>query len=151
MLRSYQPNSPEAVSRVVAMGMIADAKLDWREIDVLDDLNAYAVIGISKNRFLDVVHEYCQDLLREADDRGRIRLVDEHRIDRALAQIDDPMRRIDTCALLLNVLHADGRFTDIELAVLRHALDRWDISLDQLARGLSERGESRSASARACA
>jgi uncharacterized tellurite resistance protein B-like protein len=132
MHTEYTVNSPESVSRILAMMMITDAKLDDRELDVLDKLRIYELVGISKERFSQVVQGYCQDLTRAGNSAGRIQLVDKARIDRIVDRVDDPGTRLKTCRMLLNIAGADGALHDAELAVFRYILERWGLTLESL-------------------
>jgi hypothetical protein len=132
MHTDYAVNSPEAVSRVLAMMMITDAKLDDRELDVLDKLHIFDLVGITRDRFLQVVQNYCQDLTRSGNSVGKIRLVDRTRIDRIVDCVDDPAVRLKTCRMLLNLASADGTLHDAELAVFRYILERWGLTLESL-------------------
>jgi hypothetical protein len=48
-MKAYAKNSPEAISRILAMMMITDAKLDDREIEIMDQLRILDIIGISRS------------------------------------------------------------------------------------------------------
>jgi uncharacterized tellurite resistance protein B-like protein len=132
MHTDYAVNSPEAVSRILAMMMITDARLDDRELDVLDKLRIYELVGISRERFSEVVRDYCQDLTRSGNGAGRIRLMDKARIDRIVDLVDDHETRLKTCRILLNIARADGTLHDAELTVLRYILERWRLTLELL-------------------
>jgi uncharacterized tellurite resistance protein B-like protein len=129
---NYAANSPEAVSRILAMMMITDAKLDDRELDVLDKLRIFQLVGISKERFSEVVQNYCQDLSRSENSTGKIRLVDKARIDQIVDRVDDRETRLKTCRMLLNIASADGTLHDAELSVFRYILERWGLTLESL-------------------
>ncbi len=131
-MNNYASNSPEAISRVLAMMMITDAKLDERELEVLDELNIYELVGISRDGFAQVVQEYCEDLLQSSNPQERVRLVDKDRIDRIIDCVDDRHKRIYTCGMLLNVANADGQISDSEMAVFTYILERWGLSLEEL-------------------
>ena len=127
-MRQYLRNSPEAVSRLVAMAIMTDARLDDRELDALDRMNFYASVGINKWSFGDVLADFCDDLVRLADRRGRIRLLDQRRIDQLLEEVDDPVLRATTVALIANILRSDGKVARTEAAFLKHLLERWEFS-----------------------
>lgn len=135
-MRTYPTDSPRALARIVAMAIVSDARLDHRELGRLDELNAYAILGLTRDEFLETVHEYCRDLLTEGGDAERIRLLDPERIDRALGEVTEPRARVLVSGLLLNVCDADGRLQEVELAFLRHVLERWDLTLESLQREL---------------
>ncbi len=127
-MRHYLRNSPEAVSRLVAMAIMTDAELDDREIDVLDRIDFYRCVGINKWAFADVLADLCDDLARSADRRGRIRLVDKKRIEHVLAEVDDPLLRAQTVALITNVLRSDGKVAPQEEVFLNYVLSGWNFS-----------------------
>ena len=127
-MRQYLTNSPEAVSRLVAMAIITDAEVDDRELDALDRINFYGSVGINKWAFGDVLADFCDDLARSADRRGYIRLLDQRCIDQLLAEVDDPVLRLTTVALITNILRSDGRVEVQEAAFLNYVLERWGFS-----------------------
>lgn len=135
-MHRYPHNSPEAVARVLAMMMVTDGKLHPDEIQVLDRLRIYEIIGISRLGFMKVVHDYCSDLLDSAGGNGRIRLVDKARIEEVIGLVNDRHLRVLTCGMLLNVINADDHLSEPELAVLRYILDRWGLPLESLEREL---------------
>ena len=123
-MKRYPRNSPQAVARVLAMMMVSDGKLHPREIEVLDELRIFDIVGISQLGFMSVVHDYCSDLLASGNASGRIKLVDDRRT------------RVLACGMLLNIVNADDNISDAELAVLRYVLERWSLPLDALEREL---------------
>ena len=127
-MRQYLRNSPEAVSRLVAMAIMTDARLDDRELDALDRMNFYGSVGINKWNFGDVLADFCDDLVRLADRRGRIRLLDQRRIDQLLEEVDDPVLRATTVALITNILRSDGKVARAEAVFLNYLLERWGFS-----------------------
>jgi uncharacterized tellurite resistance protein B-like protein len=133
-MKAYAKNSPEAISRILAMMMITDAKLDDREIEIMDRLRIFEIIGISRSGFSKVVQDYCGELLSGGTGDGRIRLVDKQRIDQIIGLVDDPKKRLDTCGMILNIANADGKIHDTELAVFGYILERWGMTLESLER-----------------
>jgi tellurite resistance protein len=136
-MKRYPKNSPEAVARVVAMMMITDSRLDDRELGIMDELRIYDIIGISRNRFSQVMEDYCSDLMSEGEANGRVRLVDEARINEIVDLVDDHDTRLRACGMMLNIAKADGKLHPTEVAVFRHILDRWGFTLESLERELT--------------
>jgi len=136
-MKRYPKNSPEAVARIVAMMMIADSRLDDRELGIMDELRIYDIIGISRNQFSQVMQEYCSDLMSVGEKDGRIRLVDEDRINEIVDLVDDHDTRVRACSMMLNIAKADGKLHATELAVFKHILDRWGFTLESLERELT--------------
>jgi uncharacterized tellurite resistance protein B-like protein len=137
-MKSYPTNSPEAVSRIVAMMMITDSSLDDRELEVMDELSIYDIIGISRSGFSQVVQDYCTELMSAGGEDGKIRLVDKDRINAVVDLVDDHEKRVQTCGMILNIASADGRLHDTELAVFKYILDRWGLTLESLERELAK-------------
>jgi len=136
-MKHYPRNSPQAVARVLAMMMVTDGKLDPREIEILEELNVYEIVGISRLEFMCVVHDYCSDLLASGNAGGRIKLVDKARIDTVIGPVDDRRTRVLACGMMLNIVNADERISETELAVLRYILDNWCLPLEALERELT--------------
>jgi uncharacterized tellurite resistance protein B-like protein len=136
-MKAYAKNSPEAISRILAMMMITDARLDDREIEIMDQLRIFDIIGISRSGFSQVVQDYCGELLNGGAHDGKIRLVDKQRINAIVDLVDDPRKRVDTCGMILNIANADGKIHDTELAVFGYILERWGMTLESLERELT--------------
>jgi uncharacterized tellurite resistance protein B-like protein len=137
-MKAYAKNSPEAVARILAMIMITDARLDDREIEILDQLRIFDILGLSRGAFSRVVQDYCVELMDACGEDGKIRLLDQERINEIVDLVEDPQQRITTCGMILNIANADGRLDDTELAVFRHILDRWGMTLESLDRDLTQ-------------
>ena len=131
-MKEYKQNSPEAMARILAMLMVADGSMDDRELELLDKLNIYGILGIDRKKFIDVLHHYCTDLTDSADAEGTVRLVDRERINELLDCIDEPKKRLLLCAMVLDMSKADAEFSEVEMAVFTHMLDRWHLTLEDI-------------------
>lgn len=131
-MRTYDTDSPEALSRVIAMTMITDAKLDDRELEIMDTLFLYEVLDVTREEFSAIVREYCDELVAAGRPDGRIDIMDRARIDGIVDAVQDPKKRLQTAQMIANVIRADGHLHDAELALFRHILERWHLSLDEL-------------------
>jgi hypothetical protein len=129
-MRTYRKNSPEAVSRIVAMALISDAELDGAELEALENLDFYERIGIDKPAFADVFADYCRDISQAAGKDGRVKPLDAALIDQALAEVDDPVRRLTAVVAIAAVMKADGGVSNSEAALFNHILKRWALSPD---------------------
>ena len=132
-MRTYAPNSPEAMSRVVAMMIVTDAHIDNREIAVLDRADAYQSLGISRENFMRVARDYCSELVAEASELGETLLIDPDRVDNVIDCIDQVDEQIVAARLLLIVMAADYKQEKSELALLDHIFDRWRLTHDEVA------------------
>ncbi len=136
-MRNYPQNSPEALSRVVAMMIVTDANIDNREIAVLDRADAYQSLGISRENFMRVARDYCSELVAEASELGETLLIDPDRVDKVIDCIDQANEQIAAARLLLIVMAADYKQEKSELALLAHIFDRWQLTHDQAASTLA--------------
>ena len=131
-MKKYPYNSPQAMARILIMQMIGDGNFDPAEIDELEHLNVYEILDISRKDFIHVLQDYCNDLSDEADEDGKIHLIDKQRLDDLLETVDDPKKRTVVAALALDIAKADHDFSEVEMAVFAHILRRWHLSLESL-------------------
>lgn len=131
-MRLYASNSPHAMARFLAMFMVADGKMDTRELDALEKLMVYDWLKLSRKDFTKVLVEYCDDISDDAEQDGTIHLIDKRRIDQLLEEITDPKKRMLTCALTLDVAKADGDMDEGEMTLLHYMMKKWDVSLQDI-------------------
>lgn len=128
-MRRYPRNSPEALARVLAMAITTDAAVDDLEIELCERMQLFRMIGVTRAGFAQVVQDYCRDL--EAEAGGRLNAGREV-VEQVIADVDDPGKRLMVCAMMLSLCHADGRFDASELALMRHVLRRWNLTVEAL-------------------
>lgn len=136
-MKSYPTDSPEAMARVLAMVMIADAKLDDRELETLDRLDLLRLVGLGREQFSQLVKEYCDELVAAGAAGGKVNLLDRARIDAIVDAVQDRRKRTDAARMALILMKADDQIHDAELALLRYTLERWGLSLDTLKQSLA--------------
>lgn len=128
-MKKYAPNSPEAMARLLAMYLVTDGNMDDHELESLDALHVYPLLGISRKHFIEVLVDYCNDISDEAEADGTIHLVDKERVDALIADITDRPKRLMLCALLLDLGKSHGDITEPEMALLGHIMGRWNLTL----------------------
>lgn len=133
-MRHYPADSAKAIARLLAMFMITDGNMDPREIDLLDHVNAYELLKLSRKEFAQVLVEYCNDISDEAEADGTIHLLDKERIDTLLAEVTDRKKRIMTCALAIDISKSDETISDSELTLLHHMMKKWEVTLEDIER-----------------
>lgn len=131
-MKKYAPNSPEALARILAMFMITDGNMDPREIETLENLHVYELLGLSRKDFIRVLVEYCDDISDEAEDDGTIHLLASERTNVILDGVTERSKRIICCALALDICKSDNTISDPEMLLLRHMMHYWHITLDDL-------------------
>jgi len=118
------------------MTMIADAKLDDQELEIMDRLHLYDVLGLTKAEFSRVVKEYCEEVVATGSPQGKVDLLDRARIDAIADHVQEPARRMDVAQMMLNIVKADGALPPAELALLRYIMARWNLSFDEIRRAV---------------
>lgn len=124
-MKQYPKNSPEAMSRLVALMMVSDGEVDPREMTALDHLNAWAHLGITRQGFLEVAKSYCADLKTAADAQDGVSLLDDAATEAIIGSVDDPEKRRIVGQLMLAVLDADRRHAAEELIVYSRIMKSW--------------------------
>ena len=129
-LRAYPANSTNAMARVLAVTMIADGRLESRELRNLGRANAYARLGMTQAEFMQVLFDLCEDLLTRAPrtSDGQCKL-GPLPVAQMLAEVSEPSRRRDLVQLMIEVIRADGLVTRGESLIFWEALDAWGMTL----------------------
>jgi uncharacterized tellurite resistance protein B-like protein len=135
-MNTYPKDSPQAIARVLAMTMITDARLDDRELEIMDRLGLYDRLGLTNAEFAEVVRDYCDEVVAAGSPDGKVNLMDRPRIDAAADLVQDPRRRMEVAQMMLNIVKADCALHDAELALFRYILGRWNLSFDEVRRAV---------------
>jgi hypothetical protein len=137
-MSTVQPDSPQALARVLVMLMATDTSLDRRELAALDDMAAFDLLGIERSRFLDTARKHGTELAARKGGREDPRLKDLAAVDEVLATVRDPGARLRLCCLAQRVITADGRVDEPERLLFDHVLCRWGLTRADVARALRQ-------------
>jgi hypothetical protein len=125
-MRSYRRNSPEAAARIVAWTMLVDATETDAEAAACAALPA--ALGITADRWNDVVRELCEDLLATgAPDWDRAVHPDSATFTALLGELDDPALRRRVLSMCRAIAAADGRLCDRERIAVETVCRAWDV------------------------
>ena len=139
-MRHYPQNSPEAVSRIVALALVADGRLEPTELDMLTRSGAFGRIGVSEERFLQVLKEFCADLLaHRRQPSGEDCQLGGDDVAQLLGALDDPERQRAVLRIMLDVIRADARLHEGESMLGWQAIDQWRIRLADIMRPAAAR------------
>ncbi len=119
-------------ARLVALTLISDGELANREVEALDRHDIAALLGTPRDVLIQAVIDHCQQLLARGGSAEAMRLLDLEQVEHMLDRVTDPSLRALTCQAMLVLSKADGRITQPEQTLLRHALSRWELSLSEL-------------------
>lgn len=125
----------EAAARALALMVTANGCVDPAELSMLDSLDAYRRVGVSRERFTALAHECLEDRVRSL--RGPwLPLADQLYVDEVLLGVRDPQQRLLVCRLAAAAITADGRVTSHERRLYDHALASWQISQSMVTRAI---------------
>jgi uncharacterized tellurite resistance protein B-like protein len=133
-MRSYTPDSPEAMARILALSMLADGGLDQSELEVVVTTKILDRIGMSPVDFDIVVKALCEDMLQSMRgyDYGKIEL-DRKAIDHLLSEIKSPQLQRLLLSVMLAVVDADDQLSDGEAVLISQAMEVWQLDLHEVA------------------
>ena len=126
-MRSYSSDSPQAVSRLLALTVISDGGGSPPEISATYRLGILDHAGIDEAIFDQVLRELTADLPAGAD--GLVK-VDAGTIDHCLAEIVRPDLRLRLWKAMWQLVYADDHFAHAEVALLHRATEAWGIEAD---------------------
>lgn len=123
-MRTYPPDSPEAVSRLLALTVIIDGGGSPPEITATYRHGILDYAGIQEDVFDQVLQEMRTDLPTTPD--GLVR-VETEVIDQLLAEIVRPDLRLSLWKAMWQLAYADDELADAEIALLLRATNTWGI------------------------
>jgi uncharacterized tellurite resistance protein B-like protein len=126
-MRSYPSDSPQAVSRLLALTVISDGGGAPSEIAATYRLSILDYAGVEENVFDQVLRELTADLPTTAD--GLVK-VETNMIDQCLAEIVRPDLRLRLWKAMWQMAYADDHFAHAEVALLHRATKTWGIQTD---------------------
>ena len=125
-MHSYQANSPEAVSRILALTMIVDGHLSPSEVTAMHHSSYLKQVQIDDDTFDRTLRELCEDLLDAAANRraGMVE-IDPRLMDALLLDLRDPLLQIRVWRTMVDIIHADGHLDGREATLVRRADRAW--------------------------
>jgi hypothetical protein len=138
----------EAAARVLAVMVAANGRIDARELEALDELEAFARLGVPQERFVALARECLHEIGSGLGECSWLRARDMVYLDRLLDAVTNPQQRLLLCRLAAAVITADGRVTHDERLVFDHVLARWHVSRSMLTEAILHDGGGRAPAAR---
>lgn len=128
--------SRQALAPALAMMVAANGRIDERELGVLEALDAFDRVGVSRARFVEIAEACLSDVGTHLHDRSWLSTDHVHYINTLLDAVATPEDRILVCRLAAAVVTADGQVTHDERLVYDHALARWRIRQSEVTRAI---------------
>jgi hypothetical protein len=138
MSTARDTDSPQALARLIALLIVADTRLDPRELAMLDELDAFERIGIGRAEFLHVASELCEELGERLQQRPWLTLSERALIEAELQAVRDPAKQRLVARLGAAVITADGRVQDSERVLFDHLLLRWGLTRADVSQAIRE-------------
>jgi hypothetical protein len=117
-----------AAARVLALMVAANGRADPRELQALEDVDAFARLGVPREHFLALVDECLKEVGHGLAECSWLRARDQAYVDQLLDAVVDPQERLMVCRLASAAVTADGHVSGDERLVYDHTLSRWHIS-----------------------
>jgi len=130
------PSSREAAARVLALLVAANGRVDARELRMLDELDAYARLGVTREHFVDMAGIGAEGFGAEVGNSGWMPYDAAEEIDGLLNEVHDPSLRLLVCRLAAAVITADGCVSSGERAVYEHVLSRWHLTQSMVSQAI---------------
>ena len=148
-MRQYPSDSPEALTRIVALALMADGIIDPSELRLLKDQEILSRLGLDPDSFDRVFYEFCTDMLNTAQrtTSGQLQL-DGKSIKRLLDEVTDPALQKSMLRTIIDITHADQQLAGSEAVLITEALKCWSLDLHQIG-DLSDDGRAPFASGKA--
>ncbi len=125
-MHAYPTNSPEAVSRILALTMIVDGHVSPSEVHAMHRATYLEQVGIDDDTFDRTLRELCEDLLDAASNRrAGVVEIDPRLMDALLLDIRDPLLQIRVWRTMVDIVHADGHLDERETTLVRRAARSW--------------------------
>jgi len=135
--RRLRRNSPEAVARVLATLLTEDGRLSAEEIDFMDRLGIYGIVGVTREEFMRAVAGQAAGRHPSEKRWLEANVSRDSRLDTALDAISDRDQQLVVAAVLIYIADADRDIREEERALVRRVLARWDIGAAELERELN--------------
>ena len=125
-MHTYPVNSPDAVSRILALSMIVDGHLSPSEVRAMHAAPFLEQVGVDDDTFDRSLRQLCEDLLGAAANRhaGMVE-IDPGLLDALLCDIQDPLLQVCLWKVMLDIIQADGHLDTRETTLVRRAARAW--------------------------
>lgn len=128
----------EAPVGVLALMVASSGRIDERELRMLDELDAFRRLGVSRQRFVELAHTCLRELGADLAERSWLSLDDSLYLVGLLDAIAVPGQRLLICRLAAAVITADGSVSGGERRVYGFTLARWGITQEQVTQAIRQ-------------
>lgn len=124
-LRVYAANSPRAKARLIVIALLADGRLDEREIETLDRRGVFSDLGITREDFVQVLYDFCGDVAGQLSvGPGGYKLTAQALVG-LFEEVDEHAARGLLLKHMAAVISSDGHLSDTEKSLFQSAINNW--------------------------
>ena len=124
----------EGAARVLSLISVSNGLVKDCELRVLESLDAFTSLGVSRRRFLQLAAQSRDDIGCRLVERGHLHAGELLHFDQLLKAVRDRDQRLMVCRLAVAVVVADGSVTDGEREAVEYMLARWNLNPQRVAR-----------------
>jgi hypothetical protein len=133
-LRAYAINSPRAKARLVVLALLADGRLDEREMVVLDKRGVFADLGIAREDFVQVLYDFCGDVAGQLPVGAGSYKLTPKALAGLLDEVADHEARNTLLQHIVAVISSDGHLSQAEEGLFRSAIEHWKPRMGNISR-----------------
>jgi len=129
-------SSRDAPARVLALLVAANGHIHADELAIIQRLDAFGRLGVSKGRFIELAQRCLDELGGGLREQSWLCVTDLVYVNGLLDAVDDEALRMLVCRLCAAAITADGRVSREERMLYNHALARWRINSQQVSEAI---------------
>jgi hypothetical protein len=114
----------ETAARVVARLIARDGRIDWRELEFLERSGAFGMLGVARERFMELVGRCIGEQAAAPES--------VERLEAELGAVRERDAQLVVAALLVYLSEIDHDVQPRESALVRRALRRWGLTPEAL-------------------
>ena len=131
-------STQDAPARVLALLVAANGHIHADELAMLERLDAFGRLGVSKGRFIELAQRCLGELGSGLREQSWLCVNDLVYVNGLLDAVDDEDLRMLVCRLCAAAITADGRVSREERMLYNHALARWRINSQQVSEAIRQ-------------
>lgn len=125
-MRHYETNSPKALARLLALGMLIDGVAEEEEYELLEHTGVLGELGISRLDLDSVLHEFYQDMdLGTSMTRTLDQRLTAGDLSQLIGEVTEPGHQQTLLLALMRIAVANGELSAGEARLIREALVHW--------------------------